>query len=136
MQSQLLPVWLGAVTLTSFPLSWLALLWMKDSLTVSKFHTSQITIGINTGMKLKLQDSLFCIQWIYFKSWLSKRSFQDLSCSLYSCTTQFVSQTESTWTLWTTRVLFVNFVTEVLLTYIQIHIKIPKYQAAACRHIL
>lgn len=122
------------ITLTSFPLSWLVLLCgCKTSLPVFKFHTSQIAMAISTGMKLKLQESNLYIKWMYFNSWLSKRSFQELSCSLYSYIIQFISQTESIWTL---LILFVKFETDVLLTSIQIYTKIPKYQVAACKQRL
>lgn len=137
MQSQLLLAWLGSShSPPSLSPGWRYCVDDRHPYRSPSFTHPRKAQESTHEWNSNLKTVYLYIRWMYFNSWLSKRSFQDLSCSLHSCMIQFVSQTESIWTLWNTKVLFVKFETEVLLTYIQIYTKIPRYQVAACRHLL
>lgn len=137
MQSQLLLAWLGSShSPPSLSPSWRYCVDDRHPYRSPSFTHPRKPQESTHERNSNFKTLYLYIRWMYFNSWISKRSFQDLSCALHSCMIQFVSQTERIWTLWNTKVLFVKFETEVLLTYIQIYTKIPKYQVAACRHLL
>lgn len=122
------------ISLTSFPLAWLALpCGCETSLLVFQFHPSQTAVAISTGMKLTLQDSLIstyngCILTFQEgtpRAFIFPLQFHDIVYRPNWKHVDFVENNDPLRKIWNWR-----------FTSIQIYTMIPKYQVAACKQLL